>query len=1011
MWERTREYQTNPKAMAKRVEESHIETYYFSDTSFNLLMQNRIRKVLVICSSYDFYMLEEDGRIDEQIFNEYVSLSLRYPPVFVHADSAKKAIQILEDDRIDLIIEMLSIGDIDTFELARRLKEKHPRIPIVVLTHFSREVSLKLENEDLSAIDYVFCWLGNSDLLLAIIKLIEDRMNAEFDIQEVGVQTVLLIEDSVRYISSFLPVLYKVILEQSMEFMKEALNEHQKMLRRRGRPKILLAQNYTDAVNMFRKYRHNMMGIISDVSYKLTSNRKDPKFRAGIDLCRLVKSEDENIPFLLQSSDRSNEAFATELGAGFLHKYSKNLSIELKDYILRNFGFGEFIFRDPSTQDEYCVAANLRDLQQLIMTVPDHILIYHTKRDDISKWLNARALFPIAQIFKPAKLEDFKCLDDVRKYIYRAISSFRTSKAKGVIAEFDRHLYDEYVGFSRIGEGSIGGKARGLAFFDSFLKQEMFFSKYRNVTVSIPHTVVLSTEVFDEFMQENDLYCLAVSGISDEEILKAFVAARLPEHIYQDLGTIILQARHPLAIRSSSKLEDSYYQPFAGIYNTYMIPIVPVKSLAIRMLETAIKCVYASVFFKSSKAYAMATSNLIDEEKMGIIIQEVCGNLHNDRFYPTFSGVARSINFYPIHPEKPHDGIATVAFGLGKLIAEGGTGLRFSPKYPRKIIQLSNPDLAIKSTQKFFYALDMNPDRFVPSPDDKINLLKLPLGEAGDDPTLKLVSSVYDFENQVIRDDPDHPGKRIITFSNILNHNTFPLAEILDDLLSLGQKAMNNPVEIEFAVSLDVPAGHPFSFNLLQIRPIVINEQSISFRIDQPDREKMIIYSEKALGNGVYNQINDLVYVKPDQFKPAESMQIAAELEKLNERFMQEQRAYILVGPGRWGSSDPWLGIPIKWAHISAARIIVESGLEHFRVDPSQGTHFFHNLTSFGVGYLTVNPYMQDGLYDVDFLNSQPAASETTYLRHIRFDKPVKIEIDGKTNKAAVYKPGVADQT
>jgi CheY-like chemotaxis protein len=973
-------------------------------------MQNRIRKVLVICSSYDFYMLEEDGRIDEQIFNEYVSLSLRYPPVFVHADSAKKAIQILENDRIDLIIEMLSIGDVDTFELARLLKEKHPRIPIVVLTHFSREVSLKLENEDLSAIDYVFCWLGNSDLLLAIIKLIEDRMNAEFDIQEVGVQAVLLIEDSVRYISSFLPVLYKVILEQSMEFMKEALNEHQKMLRRRGRPKILLAQNYTDAVTMYRKYKNNMMGIISDVSYKMTSNRKDPKFRAGIDLCRLVKSEDENIPFLLQSSDQSNEAYAKELRAGFLHKYSKNLSIDLKEYILRNFGFGEFIFRDPNTQAEYCVAANLRDLQQLIMTVPDHVLIYHTQRDDISKWLNARALFPIAQIFKPAKLEDFKGLDDVRKYIYRAISSFRTSKAKGVIAEFDRHLYDEYVGFSRIGEGSIGGKARGLAFFDSFLKQEMYFSKYRNVTVSIPHTVVLSTEVFDEFMHENDLYTLAVSGISDEEILKAFVAARLPEHIYQDLGTIILQARHPLAIRSSSKLEDSYYQPFAGIYNTYMIPIVPVKSLAIRMLESAIKCVYASVFFKSSKAYAMATSNLIDEEKMGIIIQEVCGTQHNDRFYPTFSGVARSINFYPISPEKPNDGIATVAFGLGKLIAEGGTGLRFSPRYPHKIIQLANPELALKSTQKYFYALDMNPDRFVPSPDDKINLLRLPLVEAEEDPTLKLVTSVYDFENQMIRDDPDQPGKRVMTFSNILNHNTFPLAEILSDLLTLGQQAMNNPVEIEFAVNLDVPSGQPYSFNLLQIRPIVINEQSLSFRIDKPNLDRMIIYSEKALGNGVYSQISDLVYVKPDAFKPADSVHIAAELEKLNDQFLQSQRGYILVGPGRWGSCDPWLGIPIKWAHISAARIIVESGLEHFRVDPSQGTHFFHNLTSYGVGYLTVNPYMQDGVYDIDYLNRQPAATETNYLRHIRFEKPVKIEIDGKTNKAVIYKPGVAQQ-
>jgi CheY-like chemotaxis protein len=991
--------------MAKRVEENHIETYYFSDTSFNLLMQNRIRKVLVICSSYDFFLLEEDGRIDELIFNEYVSLNLRYPPVFIHADSAKKATRILESDHIDLIIEMLSIGDVDTFAFAKQLKENYPKIPIVVLTHFSREVSLKLENEDLSAIDYVFCWLGNSDLLLAIIKLIEDRMNADFDIQEVGVQAILLIEDSVRYTSAFLPILYKVVLEQSMEFMKEALNEHQKMLRRRGRPKILLTQNYTDALQIYRKYSNNIMGVISDVSFKMTSNRKDPKVLAGIEICRLIKSEDSNIPFLLQSSDKSNEQHAHALGTGFLHKYSKNFSSDLKDYILRNFGFGEFIFRRPDTLEEYCVAANLRDLQQLIMTVPDDILIYHTRRDDISKWLNARALFPIAQIFKPAKLEDFKSIEDARKYIYKGISSFRTSKAKGVIAEFDRHLYDEYVGFSRIGEGSIGGKARGLAFFNSFLNKGQLVNKFPGIKIAVPHTVVLSTEVFDEFMSENNLNKVATSGISDEEILKAFVNARLPEHIYQDLGTIILQACNPIAVRSSSKLEDSFYQPFAGIYNTYMIPVVPVKSLAIRMLETAIKCVYASVFFKTSKAYAMATANLIDEEKMGIIIQEVCGRQYGDRFYPTLSGVARSINFYPISPEKAQDGIATIAFGLGKLIAEGGVGLRFSPKYPHKIIQLSNPELAVKSTQKYFYALDMNPDKFVASTDDKVNLHKLDIQDAITDGTLNLAASAFDHENNIIRDGIDFPGKKIITFSNVLNHGDYPLAEILACMLHLGQQAMNNPVEIEFAVDVNITGTRLQTFNLLQIRPIVINEQSINFKIGNINPDEVIIYSDKALGNGVYNNIHDVLYVKPENFKPAQSTAIAQELEKLNEGFLKKQRQYVLIGPGRWGSSDPWLGIPIKWAQLSAARIIVESSLEHFRVDPSQGTHFFHNLTTFGVGYLTVNHFIKDGVYNVDYLNNLPAVDETNYFRHVQFDKPLKIEIDGKANKAAIYKP------
>ncbi len=990
--------------MAKRVEENHIETYYFSDTSFNLLMQNRIRKVLVICSSYDFFMLEEDGRIDEQIFNEYVSLNLRYPPVFIHADSAKMAMGILENDRIDLVIEMLSIGDVDPFAFARQIKNKHPKIPIVVLTHFSREVSLKLENEDLSAVDYVFCWLGNSDLLLAIIKLIEDRMNAEFDIQEVGVQAILLIEDSVRYISAFLPVLYKVILEQTMEFMKEALNEHQKMLRRRGRPKILLASNYTDALEIYRKFSHNVMGIISDVSFKMTSNRKDPKVLAGIEICRLIKSEDPNIPILLQSSDKSNEQYANSIGTGFLHKYSKNLSFDLKEFIIRNFGFGEFVFRDPDTLEPYCIAANLRDLQQLIMTVPDHILEYHTRRDDVSKWLNARALFPIAQIFKPAKLEDFKSLDDVRKYIYKAISSFRTSKAKGIIAEFDRHLYDECVGFSRIGEGSIGGKARGLAFFNSFLNKNNFFDRFPETQISIPHTVILSTEVFDEFMHENNLYPVATSGLSDEEILNAFAVARLPERIYQDLGTIVLQVNNPIAIRSSSKLEDSFYQPFAGIYNTYMIPLVPVKSIAVRMLETAIKCVYASVFFKASKAYALATTNLIDEEKMGIIIQEVCGKHYGDKFYPVISGVARSINFYPIAPEKANDGIATIAFGLGKLIAEGGTGLRFSPRYPEKIIQLSNPELAVKSTQKYFYALNMDADQFSASPDDKVNLLKQDIADAKNDGCLDLVASVYDHENNMIREGTDYPGRKIITFSNVLVNHTFPLAEILDNLLRLGEQAMNNPVEIEFAVDTDKTGKKLNVFSLLQIRPIVVNEQSIHSRINKVNPDEVIIYSEKALGNGSYNNISDIIYVKPEAFKTSETQQIASELEVMNHEFLNGQSQYVLIGPGRWGSSDPWLGIPIKWAHISAARIIVESGLENFRVDPSQGTHFFHNLTTFGVGYLTINPYIHEGIYNIDYLNSRPAKTETRYLRHVQFPQPFKIEIDGKSNKAVIYK-------
>ncbi|HJX70926.1 MAG TPA: PEP/pyruvate-binding domain-containing protein, partial [Bacteroidales bacterium] len=861
------------------------------------------------------------------------------------------------------------------------------------------------ENEDLSAIDHVFCWLGNADILLAIIKLIEDKMNAEFDIKEVGVQCILFVEDSIRFISSYLPNLYKIILHQSSEFMKDALNEHQKLLRRRGRPKILHAKSYNDAIETFKKYKSNILGIISDISYKQTSGTGDVKSKAGLELCRIVKSEDPNIPFLLQSSDSTFEQAAKEMGAGFLNKYSKNLSIELREYVINNFGFGDFVFRDPRTLEKKYVASDLKTLQKLILSIPDDMFIYHTTRDDLSKWLNARALFPIAQIFKPAKLEDFKSLDDARKYIHKAISSFRSSKAKGIIAEFSKRTFDEYLSFSRIGEGTIGGKARGLAFINSIITKETFQNRFRNLLITIPRTVVLSTEVFEEFMESNNLYKIGFSGRNDEEILRMFINARLPESVRIDLSTIISFSRNPLAVRSSSKLEDSYFQPFAGIYNTYMVPRPENRELALRLVEQAIKCVYASVYFRTSKSYMLATANALDEEKMGIIIQEVCGNRYGERFYPVISGVARSVNYYPVYPERSADGIANIAFGLGKLIAEGGIALRFSPKYPKKLMQLSSAESALKNTQHYFYALDLNPDKFIPSVDDKINLLKLKIENAENDLALKYVASVYDMENNIIRDGINSPGRKIITFSNILIHNTFPLAEVIDMLLQTGQKEMNNPIEIEFAVNLDRPEGQPGIFHFLQIRPVVAYHKELHFRIDKVDIQQTIIYSEKAMGNGIFKNISHILYVKPESFNASKNLQIVREIEELNNKLISAKENYVLVGPGRWGSSDPWLGIPVRWAQISGARVIVESDLENYQMDPSQGTHFFHNLTTFGVGYFTISPYVDEGHFDVEFLNSQKAIDETKHLRLVKFDSPIRIEVDGRNNKGVVYKP------
>ncbi len=982
---------------------SMLERYRFQDTSFSLLMQKRIHRVLLICSHYDAFMLEEDGRIDEQIFNEYVSLNLSTPPIFLTAANGVEAFDKLKKEKVDLIISMISVGDeSDIFRLAGEMKAGFPAIPIVVLTYFSREVSMKLANEDLSAVDYVFCWLGNADLLLAIIKLIEDKMNAEHDTQKGGVQAILLVENSIRYISSYLPNLYKIILKQSREFAREALNAHQKNLRMRGRPKILLAKDYEEALTIYEHHKNNLLGVISDISY----NRKGERdLQAGIRLCRKVKSDDPHMPVLLQSSDNSYHKLADELQAGFIHKYSKTLSIELRNFVIRQFSFGEFIFRDPVSQEEICRAADLQALQQAILSIPEHVLAYHSSRNHFSKWLNARALFPIARMFKYLKVEDFESIEEVRKYIFSAISSFRSSKGQGVIAKFDKSSFDEYLMFSRIGEGSIGGKARGLAFINSVLTKNRLFNKFQDVIVTIPRTVVLSTDIFDEFMECNELYKLGLSNAGDEEILQRFLSASLPGRVHQDLYAFLSVVSNPIAIRSSSKLEDSHYQPFAGIYSTYMIPRVKDTTLMIKMLTSAIKSVYASVYFKSSKAYMTATANVIDEEKMGIILQEVCGTGSGNKFYPTISGVARSINFYPIAPEKPEDGIANIAFGLGKLIVDGGISLRFSPKYPKKVLQLSSPDQALRESQNKFYALDLNVDSFVPSIDDSVNILKLNIREAAKEPSFRHVGSTYDYEYNMLREGTDHSGRKVITFSNILNHNVFPLADILQILLETGHREMNNPIEIEFAVDLDTPKGHPSIFYFLQIRPIVYGEQKVDVNFDKVKPDNIIIYSESALGYGTINNITDFVYVKPDQFKPSENKSIALEIEKINENFIREGKNYVLTGPGRWGSNDPWLGIPIKWPHISMARVIIESGLKNYHIDPSQGTHFFQNLTSFRVGYFTINPHFREGFYDVDYLNSQPAHYEDKHVRHVRFDNPFKIQIDGRHNKGVIFKP------
>ncbi len=971
--------------------------YDFDEISFDKLMQQRIINVLLICSNYDSFMLEEDGRINEKIFNEYVSLNLRYPPQFTRASSYEQTFELLEKYEFNLIITMLNIEDIDAFELSNKIKRRYPNKPIVVLTHFSREVSMKLANEDLSSIDYVFSWLGNSSILLAIIKLIEDKMNARIDIEQIGVQAVLLVEDSIRYYSIYLPIIYKILIEQNNELMEEGLNPHQKTMSMRARPKVLLAKSYEEGIQIYEKYKHNLLGVITDVSYSRNGERDR---EAGIKLSRHIRETNKHIPILLQSSDFIEKEILDELKVRFIDKYSKTLLNDLRQYIKEIYGFGDFIFVDPETEVEIDRANNLHSLQVKLSTVPLNSMDYHIRSNHFSRWLKARALFPLAILFREKDRNDFENVEEVRDYLIETILNYRKNKGRGVIAT----KFDEYAIFSRIGDGLLGGKARGLAFSDHFIQKHKIMFKYDDVIISIPRTVVLTTDIYDDFMQINDLYKIALSDMNDEEILLRFVYAKLPERLIEELKQVLNSFNKPLAVRSSSLLEDSHYQPFAGIYSTYMIPNNDKDEMVrLMQLEMAIKSVYASVFYKDSKAYIAATSNVIDEEKMAVVIQEVTGSAYGQKYYPSLSGVARSINFYPIEPEKSVDGVANIALGLGKTIVDGGVSLRFCPKFPKKVLQLSTTELALRDTQKEFYALNLEAFSFRPSIDESVNLLKLKIEDALPDGSLTNIASTFDYQDSVIRDGINYQGKKLITFANILKYNRFPLSEILKTLLEIGQKEMNNPVEIEFAVNFEADDNQPKTFSFLQIRPIVEESDKHIIKIDDVKNEDTIIVSNSALGNGVINNIFDLIYIKPETFNPANSQLIANRIEEINNLFINDKRNYIIIAPGRWGSSDPWLGIPVKWSQISQARVIVEAGLDNYRIDPSQGTHFFQNLTSFGVGYLTINPFIKDGYYNLEYLASQKEFYEDEFLRHIRFEKQIPIKIDGKSNKGVIF--------
>ena len=893
----------------------------------------------------------------------------------------------------------------------------------MVLTPFSHGITKRIEHEDMSIFDYVFCWLGNTNLILSIIKLIEDQMNIEHDIKEAGVQMIMLVEDNIRFYSSVLPNLYNYILAQSKNFSTEALNPHAAAQRKRGRPKVVLATTYEEAIHWYEMYPNNVLGVISDTRFPMKgvngrlAHVEDGDAEAGLKLLREIRRRDEYVPLILQSSEIVNKEKAEKEHFHFIDKNSKKMNVDLRQLIEEHMGFGDFIFRDPQTMKEVARIRSLKELQDNIFNIPADSFQYHVSRNNMSRWLCARAIFPVSQFLKTVTWHKLQDLDAHRQIIFDAIVQYRRMKNIGVVAVFDRLKFDRFAHFARIGDGSLGGKGRGLAFLDNIIKRHPELDQFGNATVQIPKTVVLCTDFFDEFMDKNNLWTIALSDASDDEILQHFMRAQLPDALIADFFTFFDAVKSPIAVRSSSLLEDSHYQPFAGIYSTYMIPYLEDKYEMLRMLACAIKGVYASVYYKDSKAYMTATSNVIDQEKMAVILQEVVGQQYGTRYYPTFSGVLRSLNYYPIGDELAEEGIASLALGLGKYIVDGGQTLRVSPYHPHQVLQTSEMDTALKETQTRFYALDLSHvgDDF--KVDDGFNILNLRVKEADKDQSLNGIASTYDPNDQIIRDGIYEGGSKVIAFSGVLQHGIFPLPEILQLTQKLGSEGMRRPVEIEFACNLTPGEEHGVKgdFYLLQMRPIVDSKQVLDEDLAAIPDEQCLLRSHNSLGHGISEDVVDVVYVKTDDdFTAANNPAIADQIEQMNRRFLngdfQSEDGttgvnYILIGPGRWGSSDYWLGIPVKWPHISAARVIVEAGLKNYHVDPSQGTHFFQNLTSFGVGYFTVNTYTGDGVLQKEILDCMPAVYETEFVRHVRFERPLKIMMDGKKQHGVVLLP------
>ena len=925
---------------------------------YSTLISYRIREILMICSNYDSFILREDGRIESQVYEEYIGLNLSDPPKFTWVNSSAEARDYLAGGgNTDMVICLYNDRDRDIFSLAASLKEAGSGIPVILLTHSSREIFRRISSQDTSGIDFMFSWHGSADLILAIVKLFEDRQNADHDILQGGVQAILLVEDSVRYYSTYLPELYRMVLSQTNEFLSDTLNDTQRKGRKHFRPKVLLATCLSEAQELYRKFSRNLVGVISDIGMvEFRGQRPEEELLdAGIRLTRMIREDDPYMPVLLQSSQASMEKVAHSLGAGFVKKYSKTLFIQLSDYIREEFCFGDFVFRSAGG-NEYGRASNLSELLAILPKVPDKVLLANVSRNKFSKWFLARGLSTLGTEFRKVHHSDAA---EAREYITGMIGAALRDSGRGVIASFEKESYARYIQFARMGEGSIGGKARGLSFLNNLVQRAKLRHRYEGLTVSVPRTIVIATDYFDQFIIENGLqYVIDNPDLSDDDILSEFVASTLPAGLVSELEAYLETVDTPLAVRSSSKLEDSNFQPFAGIYSTYMIPAVENRKQMLRMLVKAIKSVYASVYFALSRNYIQTTENLLSEEKMAVIIQDICGSAHEGLYYPMLSGVARSYNFYPVGGEKPTDGVMELAYGLGKTVVDGGNTLRVNPARPKKILQLSDPKLAMRDTQKMMYALDLRPGAFKISRNEGINFAHLPVQDALEHfPWPQMVVSTYDGANDRMVPGMTARGPRVVSFDYILKYNRFPLAEAMSEILSVCRREMQDEVEIEFALDM-IPSGEEVVLKLLQVRPVtgfVQNSDTTLESVSEGIRTPLI-RSSKALGAGFFKQIDKVVYVAPEGFDKSQTVALASRIAEINAEMRAAGQRYLLVGPGRWGSSDPWLGIPVLWNGISEASVIVEYAIPEMQVEPSQGTHFFHNITSLGVGYMSCDP-------------------------------------------------------